>query len=365
MKVLLLAMRSSHKKFFTELQKKDSNLFDIAFPRYQIAFSLKGLTCLKHIDLRPAIDFAVEEFRIKVVPLPYTVLHSYFKTLALFHYLRYYTVIDKNYNAILIWNGGKYRQLIAIEIAKLHGIQTVFFENGLLPNRLVLDKKGINVENSVPRNKAFFEAYHNPSRLPDTLIPRQAKNNKKFQTSFTLLPKKFIFVPFQVDSDTQIITHSHWIKNMRGLFDVIVTLSRITEYHFVLREHPSSSRNYPDLHKRANSIENITFANGCTVQTLIERSIAVITINSTVGLESLLFKKRVIVLGDSFYRIEGITKMADNQEILNKIVQSLDTWILQEELVENFLKYLYYDYLIPKDEHLYDNFCTFIKKVIT
>jgi capsular polysaccharide export protein len=365
MKVLLFAIRTSHKKFFIELKKEDKSLFDIVFPKYRLPLSLRGLKMLHRVDLEPAIVFAIEEFRVKVTPLPRSILRLYFKSLALFHYLRYYPLIDEKYDAILLWNGGKCRQRVAIEIAKLHGVLPLFFENGLLPDRLVLDKEGINADNSVPRDRAFFEVYSNPLTLPDSLIPRRPKNQKKFQTTLEPLPKEFIFVPFQVDSDTQIITNSRWIQDMRQLFDTIEKLSRSTVYNFVLKEHPSSSRNYPDLHQRAKELEGISFANGYATQELIEKSMAVITINSTVGVESLLFKKRVLVLGDAFYRIEGITKGVDDDEMLYAVVSDLENWILEEPLVENFLKYLYYDYLITKDEKLYNRFYNFIKKVIS
>jgi capsular polysaccharide export protein len=365
MKVLLFAIRTSHKKFFIKLKKEDESLFDIVFPKYRLALSFQGLKDLNRVNLKPAIDFAIEEFRIKVTPLPRAVLGIYFRVLSLFYYLKYYNLIDKKYNAMLLWNGGKCRQRVAIEIAKLKGLEVLFFENGLLPNRLVLDTKGINAENSVPRERAFFENYNNDLELPKSLTPRRPKNQKKFETSLEPLPDSFIFVPFQVDSDTQIITNSRWIKNMRQFFDVIEELSKVTPYNFVLKEHPSSSRDYPDLHKRAKDIKNIQFANGYETQSLIEKSLAVITINSTVGVESLLFKKRVVVLGDAFYRIDGITKRVDNQEMLNSVIKNLENWNFEEKLVENFLKYLYYDYLIPKDEPLvYNHFYNFIKKAI-
>jgi len=364
MKVLLFAIRSSHKKFFTRLKKEDSDSFDIVFPKYRLLFSFRALKDLHRVNMKPAIRFAIEEFIVKVVPLPKSILSLYFNTLALFHYLRYYPLIDKKYDAMLLWNGGKCRQRIAIEIAKLKGVKTIFFENGLLPNRLVLDTKGINAENSVPRDRSFFEAYQNNLELPNNLIPRRPKNQKKFKTSLEPLPKQFIFVPFQVDSDTQIITNSKWIKNMRMFFDVIEQISReLSSYNFVIKEHPSSSHNYPDLHKRVKESQYISFANGYPTQELIEKSLAVITINSTVGVESLLFKKRVIVLGSAFYRIDGITKGVDNIDALINTLKNLDNWIFEEKLVENFLKYLYYDYLIEKDEHLYENFYKFIKEV--
>ena len=364
MKVLLFAIRSSHKKFFIELKKEDNDFFDISFPKYKWSLSFKALKLLHKVDFKPSVDFAIDEFRVKVLAIPKFVLRIYFNILAIFYYLKYYSILDKKYDALLVWNGGKYRQRIALEIAKLNNIKPIFFENGLLPNRLVLDNKGINADNSVPREREFFENYSNLLELPKQLIPRRAKNQKKFSVEVKPLPQEFIFVPFQVDSDTQIITNSKWIKNMRELFTLIVKISKNTNYYFVIKEHPSSSRDYPDLHQVAEESEYISFANGYETQELIQKSCGVITINSTVGIESLLFKKRVIVLGDAFYRIDGITKSVNSENELLEILNSFDSWVINDNLIDNFLKYLYYDYLIPKDENLYKNFYKFIKESI-
>jgi len=362
MKILLFAMRVKHKKFFLNLRKESPDSFDIVHTRDILSVSLKGYRDIKKVDFTSAIDFAIEEFLVKTnLKIPKVLLKFYFRKMAVLTYFRYYRFIDKKYDYILLWNGGKYRQLIALEIARIHKVKPLFYENGLLPNRIVLDRKGINFENSVPRNRAFFEAYTNLQELPQTLIPRKAKNIEKFQEIGETLPKNFIFVPFQVDSDTQIITNSKWVKNMRVLFSLIEKLSLSCNYNFVLKEHPSSSKNYPDLHKKTKKMKSISFANGYSTQELIEKSLAVITINSTVGIESLLFKKRVMVLGDAFYTIDGITKGITSYQILLDTIKNLDDWKFEEKLVENFLKYLFYDYLIPNDENIYKNFFKFIK----
>ncbi len=366
MKVLLFAVRSKHKKFFQALQKESPELYEIVHSKYLWRPSLKAFSTLNQASLTPAIDFAVEEFLIKSgLKLPRGLVRFYFKMMAYWAYLRYYGVMDRDYDAIVVWNGGKCRQRVALEIAKEQGMQSFFYENGLLPNRLVLDRKGINFENSVPRDRAFFEAYHQDLPLPQSLIPREAKDSKKFQEVSDALPQNYIFVPFQVDSDTQIITNSPWIKNMRELFDIIASMAKQTSYQFLLKEHPSSSQNYPDLHQRAEGIANLSFVNGHPTQGLIERSLVVITINSTVGIESLLFGKRVMVLGDAFYDIEGITKGIKDQKFLLKTLHQLDQWKFEEALVQNFLKYLYYDYLIPSDDEVYQHFDRFIQEALS
>jgi capsular polysaccharide export protein len=153
-----------------------------------------------------------------------------------------------------------------------------------------------------------------------------------------------------VDYDSQILLYSPWIEDMRALFNLIEEIAQYGDYHFILKEHPSSRKNYEDLHQRGEKNDNIYFVNGYSTQELIEKSSAVLTINSTVGIEALLFKKRVIVVGNAFYTIEGITKKAKDKTELIEIVECLNSWHVNEKLIENFLKYLYYEYLIPTEE---------------
>ena len=248
-----------------------------------------------------------------------------------------------------------FRQHIAKEIAKLKGIEIVFVESAFLPGRIVVDKRGVNFYNSVPRSKEFFENYKNDKPLPKELIPRKPRNAKKFASlKKEPLPKKFIFVPFQVDYDTQILLFSPWIKNMEELFFVMKRLAEELKINVVFKEHPSSRKEYPHLHKIAKENEFIQFANAYPTQELIEKSEAVVTVNSSVGVESLLFNKRVITLGDAFYNIDGIVKHAKSELELKDILKNLDSWKIDKKLIENFLKYLYWDYLIEGDFKEFD-----------
>ena len=232
-----------------------------------------------------------------------------------------------------------------------------YFENGLLPNTMVFDEQGINFENSIPRDPDFFRDYMQKADLPKELVPRIGKGSQKIVGEKEMLPSKYIFVPFQVDYDTQVISHSHWIKNMRMLFDVIEKAAQNSDYAFVLKEHPSSGVEYDDLHTRAAHLPNISFKNTYSTQELIENSEAVITINSTVGMESLLFHKRVIVLGEAFYGIEGITYQAHDQKALVERIESIKVWEIDTNLIDNFLTYVYNDYLIHKNDKMYEIMC--------
>ena len=325
---------------------------------WRLSFDIERKTL--HQVIRDASRFAVEEFYAKTGwhGIPHSLPKGIFFLLGYWNAMRYDALLKRGYDKMLIWNGGKFRQQIAVAIAKAYGTNIYYFENGLLPHTLVFDPKGINFDNSLPRDRHFYETYRSNRPLPKALVPRIGKKRAVFEGEKERLPERYIFVPFQVDYDTQIITQSPWIKNMRMLYDLIEKIAaQCSSYHFVLKEHPSSGVEYPDLHIRASKRANIHFANSHSTQDLIESSQAVITINSTVGIESLLFHKRVIVLGNAFYAIEGIAQKVSGENELLELLNHLDHFAINTELVDRFLRYLYYEYLIHKDGTEYQEIC--------
>ena len=348
MKTLFFAVNGKHNLFFEKIKQNTACKGDIVYARKIKLPCFKALKYIHQVDLSKAIDLKTKDFKAKIGFVRFEFfIKAMYTFLAYFNYILYFGKINDSYDQIMLWNGITFRQAIALEISKLYNLKIIVVENGLMPNRIVVDIRGVNYLNSVPRDRAFFDNYENMQELPNTLIPRNPKNAKKFaHTKQIELPEKYIFVPFQVDYDTQILVHSPWINDMNKLFDVIEEVANQTDIAFVFKEHPSSKKDYPHLHKRAEKNSQLFFANGHTTQELIEKSEAVITINSTVGIESLLFDKKVIVLGDAFYTIDGITKWAKDISELTEIVLGLEKWELDKPLIKKFLKYLYYDYML-------------------
>ncbi|MCH9814170.1 MAG: hypothetical protein K0U47_09550 [Epsilonproteobacteria bacterium] len=349
MKTLLFAINSTHKYFFQHIAKHIACDTKIVHMSRDFSFSLKALQKINQVDFSDAIDLRVKDFFAKnSVKIPQKLVYFYYQIVTYFYYIRYFAVIDATYGQIVLWNGISFRQAIAVKIAKLYEIDIFYIENGLLPNTLVIDPKGVNAYNSVPRTKVFYETYVSDSKpLPDQLVKRVPKNRQKFIEKRIDFPNKFIFIPFQIDHDTQILVHSPWIKDMMFLYDTIEKIATEVdeELIFVFKEHPSNRKEYPDLHMRAAHNPRICFMNEASTQALIEHAQAIITINSTVGVESLLFYKKVITLGNAFYNIEGIVKSAQSTEVLARIVSQLDSWKVDQHLITNFIAYLYYDYL--------------------
>ena len=105
---------------------------------------------------------------------------------------------------------------------------------------------------------------------------------------------------------------------------------------FVIKEHPSDSTKFKHLHK-VN--ERILFRNFDS-KDLIEKSLATLTLNSTVGLESLILGKKLILLGESCFKIEGITRSPESREQLVECINSIDSWELDLGQIGKYLDYL-------------------------
>lgn len=264
--------------------------------------------------------------------------------------MRYFPSIDDvRFDTIAVWNGKHLRQALIVMLSRALGKRTLFFENGMLPQTTVCDFHGVNADNSVPREASFYAGYVNTSgrELPRTLTVRPSKKGTEQRDTGTWLPERFVFVPFQVNHDTQITHHSPWIADMQALFALFEAMAkRFAQRHFILKTHPSDPADYSPLEARAGRLDNLAFADSVPTQTLIERCNVVCTINSSVGIEALLYGKPVWVLGEAFYAIEGITHVIRSEAELEAALENPPT-APDALLVRSFLEYLSGEYLIP------------------
>lgn len=246
---------------------------------------------------------------------------------------------EKKPDTVVIWNGRKLPNVTVDMAAKSLGIKVFYFENGLLPQTVSLDPKGVNYSSSLSNDPNFylqFDPENELEFLAPEIVPRSnIKKRQKFQP--TVLPERFIFVPFQVPHDTQIVCYSPWINSMEMLYDEVITaVKKLNDpsLKVVFKEHPSWHKHYLSLYDK----EDIgIFANGNSTSELIEKAQAVVTINSTVGMESLLLKQRVITLGNACYNIEGLVLQAVNsQQLLDRLSEIDKGWQANTLLCEKF-----------------------------
>ncbi|MBC7310907.1 MAG: nitrogen fixation protein FixF [Rhizobium sp.] len=246
--------------------------------------------------------------------------------------------LDENPKAlIVVFNGYLMPDSILAAVATRRKRKMVFLEKGFFPATLQCDPHGINHQSTLPRDADFYRAF-DPAELgekPAALVKRQSKLRDDGPTT---LPDRYVFVPFQVPSDMQILALSPWIRDMRHLYDEIFRLAEAEgQSHFVIKEHPS----FPlSIRAEVKPHPRIHFANHHDTQALIEGADAVITVNSTVGLESVLLEKKVITLGLAPYDIEGLVLEAGNAAELSAAFRALDTWSPDAALRERVIRYI-------------------------
>lgn len=256
---------------------------------------------------------------------------------------------------MVIWNGLKFRQRIAVLAAAKRGIQTIFMENGLLPGTTTLDEKGINYLNSVPRSgKEFLEAC--PPPYSDEWLTPDIKQRPSD------LPDHYIFVPFQVNTDSQIVMFSPWIKNMFSLVEKLLQVERNlgSEMPFIIiKTHPACPTDYRKLKNLLDSESHcIKLISEGNTQDLIKYSDAVVTINSTVGVEAIIEGKPLLVMGQAFYNIQELAVTANSDAELEKALENIASFSPDANVRLAFLTYLKEIYQIPgkwqdaRPEHL-------------
>jgi capsular polysaccharide export protein len=242
-----------------------------------------------------------------------------------------------------IWNGKKFRQAILVIALKATHKNSIFFETGPLPGVSAIDPLGVNFYSSIPNKVAF---YLNRAHSGEFDTPRDVASQT---TRPGNLPENYILVPFQVVEDSNIYLHSPWIHNMRQLFIVCQSLSAKLgdETTFVFKEHPACDETYDDL--RALQTPQLQFVDDVSTPALVEHATAIMTVNSTVGIEGLMARKKVFVLGDALFGIEGISYPVRSEDVLLEYLFKLEALELDETAISSFIDYLKNDYSIPQN----------------
>lgn len=257
-------------------------------------------------------------------------------------------------DAVGVW-GGNAVDARAVAVAARNAELPCFrFENGFLPNTTQMDARGVNAESSVPREEAFYlkrakAADPEVPYAPSVRTPLRAKRG----LSPAPLPERYLFVPFQVRLDSQVILHSPWIRDMHQLFDTVVRCARRVSGApaLVFKEHPSCPMRYPVLHENASRLDDVRFANGNPTEELIRNAAGVVTINSTVGAESLLLGKPVLALGNAVYEVPGVASSARSEDEVARWIEEVWTGCPPAAPLRNsYLRFLHDEYLVP-DRH--------------
>ena len=278
-----------------------------------------------------------------------------------FLWLLYYGYLRKNPSPLIgVWNGVKPRSKTLSLVAAACHRHIVYFENGIFPNSMTLDDRGINAQSSLPRSPEFYLQNFPPpassfskSKYDDfnKKLARELTRESEINPA-TNLPNNYIFVPLQGEFDFQLLYQGTWIKTMADLREVLKkVMPRLDDktLKFVFKCHPRSEpRTFEKSNEKDNKIkQRMLYLNKDSADTLIGGARAVITVNSMVGMLALMRGKPVISLEDSCYSIKGLVHPARSVAELVNTINTLSVRKLDPQLRKNYLRYVLDYYLIP------------------
>lgn len=347
-----------HYQFFIRMEKvlRESG-FNVIYITLKLSlfFRLKkrGFNCRlirkAERNLTPEINFeSIIEFKGKFQD-PQSILRTYN---SIYHLLEQIH-LSENVGLMFIFGGYSVSGLVLEDFAAKHKIPKLYFELSNIPGKIFADPKGTNARSSISLNSNLLDEYSinesdfqiwrsgyvnsklNQKDIPQSenikpinwgyfldwfgflflRIPKGANRGIFSQVTNKLLIKfnnlkpcntsltgvKYIFYPMQVSTDAQVLINSNW-NNSEAIIHAY-NLAKTENLILVIKPH-TAEKSYAEIKKIKKLKKELGFIiSDENTFKLITESEKVITINSTVGLESLILKKEVTVLGNSFYKV--------------------------------------------------------------
>ncbi len=241
--------------------------------------------------------------------------------------------------------------LPVLPIAARYGARIHVLEEGYFrPNWLTLEEEGINGHSRLPKDPDWYrdvgkmlpdvrdgEPVANPIRL---LMPYYERRDNKAIDHLLRSGDPYYLLPLQLNSDSQIQTHS----SSRGIpfmiKDVINSFFRHApgNAHLVIKNHPLDPGFIDYAHwikrlQRRLKIEGrILYLESGHLPTLLQSTLGVVTVNSSVGTSALLHGCPTIALGNANYDIPGLTFQGTLDAFWNNLERP------DKQLFKNFRK---------------------------
>lgn len=127
--------------------------------------------------------------------------------------------------------------------------------------------------------------------------------------------RDYFLVPLQLEGDSQIAQHSRYRCNHEFIYEVLQSFAEHAPPHtrIVFKQHPHS-RGGPGhagaVRQRSHELgvlQRVVYLIEGHTPTLVEHSLGVVVINSTVGLQALARKRPLKVMGEALYSLPGLT----------------------------------------------------------
>jgi capsular polysaccharide export protein len=226
------------------------------------------------------------------------------------------------------WNGLTGSRMAFMQGARDAGAATLFAELAPFPGRITLDPAGVNAEGSVPQDAAFYAdwAGSDPARngegwraMGAGQTARPSRRSDVGQGDAPLPDTPFIFCPLQVPDDSQVTLFAGWTGGMAGFLHALgqAAAHLPAGWHLRLKEHPSAKVPLGPLIAPLVAAGRVVLDNATDSFAQLTAARAVVTINSSMGLQATFHDKPVLVLGQAFWGLPGVATHVKGQAGLN------------------------------------------------
>ena len=378
----ILLLESSYSTYHQSIIKEFSGnhycfLFDIGYSLFNYQLSLVNVqNALKSIEVSDAdVEFVRDIVNLqtiyyeKVIASP--IDSNYLLTAAKYAiYLRRF-LSEKSIGLVLMHNDLRWQHAIAIKVLRKEGVPYFVTERGMLrPYTTTLDPTGVNANSDAVRcpdkylnypviepnefsrvpkfdkGKTYFGflSFLMLSQIGDILGLNVKFRHKKYSlgsyfriylsekaragstdiSDAYCLPENFVYFPLQVRGDSQVLIHSDF-SSMQEAISVVEKqfyAANLTSHRLVVNLHPMEPASDYDFDAR-------TIISRAPTDLLIDRSDAVVSINSTVGVEAMRKCKPLHLMGRAYFSDSNYMYIAPKGECLRDS--------LRKQLVSNEL----------------------------
>jgi len=262
--------------------------------------------------------------------------------------------VKKSNKALILWNTYSYTiakkfqwKYDLLHEFKEAGKLAYVLERGALPGSIYLDmhnflyfsdsykKKNWDVKITAYEKKQIKEYIKSFTEDECSLEKQHAEfvTKKTFYEELDLSKDTIkVFVASQVYNDTTILLWSDWVKSMPNFQNIIKELGcSMRNVEFLVKNHPVETTLMTES-------KNVKIVDKYHYKDCIKYSDIVLTINSGIGLQAMMWGKPVITVGKCFYNFKGINKKANSIRKLKKYIHHPRKPDMH--LVEKFLHYL-------------------------
>ena len=255
----------------------------------------------------------------------------------------------------------------AVLLAKLRGLRVWAYEEGYLrPDYITMESEGVNGLSSLPKTREALAAL--AAKCPKPPVPRKLGNPQVYKTwmaighyagtifmwpffrhfqthrpqsashevwgwflrvlsrsrrkmrsakelkaAYRSRAPYFLF-PLQLDSDSQVRRYSPYSGMKEAIACVLTSFASAApeNTHIIIRNHPLDNglidyATFIDSFAKACGIrERVHFVEGAKANRMMDKSIGVVVLNSTIGITALRLGKPVYCVGTAIYAMEGL-----------------------------------------------------------